>query len=147
MSKAAYAKAIGGAVAATAPAQLVIRSIVDGLDEAALSSIYDVKVIGARDGHLEIETPRYELFTRIVVDIARKGGTIREIAGNDDIMVTLTAPEGSAFRVEQGTVIARMKRDGISGERLLVDVKVPHLASLIKSYPLGDPGLEHIFDY
>jgi hypothetical protein len=134
-------------VAATVPAQLIIRSIVAGLDEAALSSIPGVKVIGAREGSLEIETPRYDLFTRILVDIARQGGIIREIAGNDDIMVTLTMPEGSDPLVQRGTLIMRMKRDGFHSERLIIDVKVTDLAALLNAYPLGDPGLEHVFDY
>lgn len=61
---------------------------------------------------VEIETPRYDLFTRILADIARQGGAIREIAGNDEIMVSLTVRDGAAARVEHGTVILRMKRDG-----------------------------------
>ena len=89
-AKAAYAKVIAGAVAATAPAQLVIRSVVAGLDAAALGRMPGVTVIGPRGDGIEIETPRYDLFTRILVDIARQGGAIREIAGNDEIMVSVT---------------------------------------------------------
>ena len=96
---------------------------------------------------MEIETPRYDLFTRILEKIARQGGTIVEIAGNDDIMVTLTVPEGSTCSVPQGTAIMRMKRSGFSGDRLLVDMKVNNLAALLKERPLGDPGVEHVFDY
>ena len=51
------------------------------------------------------------------------------------------------MRVEHGTVILRMKRDGIPGDRLLVNVKMPELAAFLNAYPLGDPGLEHVFDY
>ncbi|HLG59617.1 MAG TPA: hypothetical protein VI485_30040 [Vicinamibacterales bacterium] len=145
-AKAAYAKVLAGA-AANAPAQLVIRSIVAGLDEKTLSSIPGVHVIGARPGGVEIETPRYDLFTSILVDIARRGGTISEIAGNDDIMVSVTIPEGSDSRLQQGTVIMRLKRDGFRSERLLVDMKVSGLAAFLNAHPLGDPGLEHVFDY
>ena len=45
------------------------------------------------------------------------------------------------------SVILRLKRDAITGERLLVNVKVTALAALLRGHPLGDPGLEHIFDY
>ena len=31
--------------------------------------------------------------------------------------------------------------------RLLVNVKMPELAAFLNSYPQGDPGLEHVFDY
>ncbi len=146
-AKRAYAKVLAGAVAATAPAQLVIRSVVSGLDAAALARIQGVKVIGRRGDGLEIETPRYALFTAILTDIARKGGAIREIAGNDEVMVSVTAREGAAVTIPHGTVILRMKRDGIPGERLLVNVKMTDLAAFLKAYPRGDPGLEHVFDY
>jgi hypothetical protein len=146
-AKTAYAKVIGGAVAATAPAKLIIRSVVAGLDEAQLASIADVTVIGARDGGVEIETPRYDLFTRILVEVARRGGVVKEIAGNDDIMVTLTVPPGREASLGNATVILRMKRDGFQSDRLLVNVKVSELASLLNANPLGDPGLEHVFDY
>lgn len=145
--KSVYAKVIARAVAATGEAQLVIRSVVSGLDEAALGRIQGVTVIGRRGNGFEIETPRYDLFTRILVEIAKQGGTIREIAGNDEIMVTVTVPEGSATSVQHGTVIYRMKRDGIPGERLLVNVTMTELAAFLRTYPLGDPGLEHVFDF
>ena len=103
--------------------------------------------IGRRGDGIEIETPRYDLFTRILADIARQGGAIREIAGNDEIMVSMTVREGGAAPVSHGTVILRMKRDGIPGERLLVNVRMADLAAFLNTYPLGDPGLEHVFDY
>jgi hypothetical protein len=146
-AKTAYAQVIAGAVAATAPAALTIRSVVSGLDVPALAQIPDVTVIGPKGDGVEIETPRYDLFTRILVEIARRGGAVREIAGNDDIMVTLTVPAGAASTMQHGRVILRMKRDAFASDRVLVDVKVSELASLLNAYPLGDPGLEHIFDY
>jgi hypothetical protein len=145
-AKRVYARIIGGAAAA-APAQLVIRTIVAGLDEGTLSRIDGVKVVGVRQQGIEIETPRYDRFTRILADIAVRGGSIREIAGNDDIMATVTVPIGAAADMPYGRVIARMRRQGFPSERLIVDVKVTELATLLKGRPIGDPGLEHIFDY
>ena len=145
--KAGYAKVLAGAVAATEPAVLVIRSVVSGLDRAALEEMADVKVVGPRAGGLEIETPRYDRLTRILADIARRGGAVREIAGNDDIMVTLIVPANAESRVRHGRVILRTRREGFSSHRLIVDVKVADLAALLKAYPLADPGLEHVFDY
>lgn len=147
LAKAAYAKAIAGAVAATEPAKLEICSIVAGIDRQTLTNIPNVTVVGERAGGIEIETPRYDLFTRILVDIARRGGSVVEIAGNDDIMVTITSPAGVEARLAQGREIMRMKRTGFPSERLLVDVKVRDLAAFLNAHPLGDPGLEHVFDY
>jgi hypothetical protein len=145
-AKAVYGKVIERA-AATAPAQLTIRSVVSGLDPRILSSIPDVTVVGVRQRGVEIETPRYDLFTRILADIARRRGIIQEIAGNDDVMVTITVPQDSEARVQHAVVLMRMRRDGFSSDRLLVNVKVPDLAPLLNAVPLGDPGIEHVFDY
>ena len=147
LAKAAYAKVLAGAVAATGQAVLSIRTVVADLDATALASIADVKVIGPLGDGVQIETPRYDRFTQILAEIARRGGTIREIAGNDDIMVTLTVPLVAAATVPYGEVILRMKRDGFRSDRLLLNVKMADLAALLLAYPIGDPGLEHVFDY
>jgi hypothetical protein len=146
-AKRVYASAIGGAVAATGEATVVIRSVVSGLSARALSGIADVTVVRTGPAGVEIETPRYDRFTQILAEIARRGGTIREIAGNDDIMVTLTVPPDSAPRLRAGTLITRLTRDGFAGDRLLVNVKVADLATLLNANPIGDPGVEHVFDY
>jgi hypothetical protein len=146
-AKTIYAKVLAGAVAATAPALLTIRSVIAGLDAAALARIPGVVVTGARGDGVEIETPRYAAFTRILADIARQGGAIREIAGNDEIMVSVTVPDAGGPPVQHGTVLLRMKRDGIPGERLLVNVRLADLAAFLTTRPLGDPGVEHVFDY
>jgi hypothetical protein len=141
-----YADMIAAGVAATGEAKLTIRSVVTGLDAAQLGAISDVKVISETADGIVIETPRYARFTQILSEIARDGGSIREIAGNDDIMVTLTLPPGEDY-VGPGEVIVRMPRDGFWSERVLIDTKVGDLARLLAARPPGDPGLEHVFDY
>ena len=37
--------------------------------------------------------------------------------------------------------------DGTPGERLLVNVRLADLAAFLNTRPLGDPGVEHVFDY
>ena len=146
-TKRVYATVLGAAVAATGQADQTIRSVVTGIDAAALARIPGVKTIARRPAGIEIETPRYDLFTRILVEIARQGGAIREIAGNDDIMVSMTVPEGTAGTIRHGTVLVIIKRDAVPGERLLVRIGMADLATFLNAYPLGDPGLEHVFDY
>ena len=146
-AKAAYANVLAGAVAATEPAQLKIRSVVSGLATSRLAQVEGVTVVGTRNGGVEIETPRYAAFTRILADIARRGGTIRDIAGNDEIMASVTVPAGTTFDSRHGTVLLRLARDGQAGERLLVNVRLQNLATLLTAVPPGDPGLEHLFDY
>ena len=145
--KALYAQVLAGAVAATEAAQLTIRSVVSRMSAADLGRIEGVTVIGARAGGVEIETPRYAALTRILAAIVRRGGTIHEIAGNDEIMASLTLREGTRVDPALGAVLFRMPRDGHAGERLLLNVRVQDLHRLLTAYPPGNPGLEHLFDY
>jgi hypothetical protein len=141
-----YAGMIAAGVDATGPAALTIRSVVTGLDAAKLSAIPDVIVIAESPDGTVIETPRYARFTEILAEIARAGGAVGEIAGNDDIMMTVTLPPGEDY-VGPGEAILRLPREGFSSERVLVDTKVADLARLLASRTIGDPGVEHVFDY
>lgn len=145
-AKTLYAQAIAAGVAATGEAKLTIRSVIAGLDAAQLTGIADVTVIAEMPEGIVIETPRYARLTEILAEIARLGGTIREIAGNDDIMVAITLQPGQDY-VGPGEVIMRLPREGFSSDRVLIDTKVTDLARLLASRPPGEPGLEHVFDY
>jgi len=145
-AKSWYAKAIAAGVAATEPAKLEIRSVVSGLSTADLQAIADVKVISETPEGVVIETPRYDIFTHILQKIIARGGLIREIAGNDEIMLSLTVPIGSAYQ-GPGEIITRMKREGFASERMLVSLKVGELPAAFQVMQIADPGIEHVFDY
>lgn len=146
-AKAAYARVIAEAVAATGQAQLTIRSLIGGLPPADLQAIADVRVIEDRgeDGVL-IETPRYRAFTLILQQIAARKATMLEIAGNDDIMLSALA---RAAPVELGfaKLIADINRDGFVGRRLLLQAKVADLPALFAELRAADLELEHVYDY
>jgi hypothetical protein len=145
-AKTYYAKAIGAAVAATGEAQLRIRSVIYGIPVDTLKTMANVTVISDTPDGVLIETPRYDIFTHVLANIVLKGGSVREIAGNNEIMVSLTTPPGTDYN-GPGEIITRMNRDGFQTDRLLVNLQVSELEQLFKAYPIADPGLEHVFDY
>ncbi|QRM45509.1 hypothetical protein [Rhizobium sp. BG4] len=145
-AKIAYAGMIADAVAATGEAKLTIFSVVSGMPAEALSAMPDVRVVSESANGILIETPRYDRFTHILSDIAKAGGNVREIAGNDQIMVSLTAP-ASDQAPPPGELIARFPRAGFDNDRLLVLVRITDLAQLLRDRPIADPGIEHIFDF
>lgn len=147
-AKIQYAGMIASAVSATGVAALEIRSIVSGLDASTLRSIPGVTIVGENNGQIEITTPRYAAFTEILKAISSQGGTIVEIAGNDDIMLTLTAPGTNTQQLPDGLeIIARVPRDGFSDERLIVSAPMIKLANAIRSLQGTSLKLEHIYDY
>jgi hypothetical protein len=144
--KALYARAIG-ALAGIAPASLRIRSVVRGLDDSDLVADARIQLIEARaDGTSVIETPRYRELTEILGGLASRGRDVVEIAGNDDIFVTLLMPPGA--QRAQGEVLITVpnqsrpgwRRDGLA-------IKVGVLAQLIRNLHASGAKFEHAYDY
>ncbi len=147
-AKAAYARVIASAVAATGQAQLRIRSVVKGLPSYQLTALADIDIVRDESGLVVIETPRYRKFTRIVQKVSDAGGQIVEIAGNDDIMVSIIEPFGLVSEtLYTGELISRITRDGYQSNRLLVGLKVSQLPDLLADLDSSTRTLEHIYDY
>ncbi len=141
-TKAAYAKVIAAAVAGVGGDKPTIRSVVSGLPRAALADIEGVTVIGDRPDGQEIETPRYRSFTLILQAIAKAGGQVVEIAGNDDIMLTVLSPDPW----EQGEIF-QMERQGFGDYRHLLLVKVADLSATLNGLRARGLELEQVHDY
>jgi hypothetical protein len=140
-AKAAYARVIAGAVAATGGDDLTMRSIVAGLSPEELGGLEGVTVIAERPDGVEVGTPRYRAFTDLAKVLAARGADFVEIAGNDDILVTTIAENGPTGGP---TVLAALPRQGNPGLRELRLVKVVDLADLLRE---EGAGVEHIHDY
>lgn len=138
--KGAYARAIGAAVAATGFDELTMRSVVAGLPPEELGGVEGVTVIAERPEGVEVETPRYEAFDRLARDLAARGATFVEIAGNDRIMLTALTQDDEPVAGE----ILRLPRQGEGGWRHLVLLPVGGLATALAESRLV---VEHVHDY
>jgi hypothetical protein len=142
--KSAYAGVIASAVEATGQDALTIRSIVKDIPPEALAAIPGVVVVGTRPEGIEIQTPRYAEFTRILQSMARQGAEFVEIAGNDDIMLTILSPAATTTGL---TPIASFPRQGANDYRLLLEFKVWGLANRLREFEQSGLAIEHIHDY
>jgi hypothetical protein len=140
--KSAYAKLIAKGVEATGKADLTIRSVVTGLTDEELTAIDGVTIIGKSDQGTEIETPRYRAFTNIVIAISEQGGTVLDIAGNDDVLVSALSDNKRSR-----AAVASFTHQGYGDYRHLLRFKVNQLSDFIRSSPSKEEQLEHIFDY
>lgn len=146
-AKIAYARAIAAGVAATGEAKLTIRSLVGDIPPTDLTTIPGVNLIKETPAGAVIETERYDAFTKIIAAITAKGGRFVEIAGNDDIMASVLVAPGEVY-AGPGAEIARVGRDGFSGDRVLATLKTVELGTLYSAYPaMPGRGVEHVFDY
>jgi hypothetical protein len=139
-AKAAYAKVIEAAVAAVGADQLRLRAVVAGLPAAELATLPGVTVVETLPQGLVIEAPRYRAFTRLAAAVAGAGGSFVEIAGNDDILLTLVTGQPTA----EGALHS-FARQGNPGFRHLVLLPVARLAEVLRALPEG--ALEHVHDY
>jgi hypothetical protein len=147
-AKAAYASVIDSAVQATGVAQLEILSVVTGISKDSLKQISGVEIIEELGNRVIIKTPRYQAFNAILKEIAKRGGQVLDIAGNDDILVTVTHPAGVDLAMFQKTqVMTQLRRDGFGDVRSLLNVKVPELANLLQIARSQGIRVEHIYDY
>lgn len=139
-AKAAYAGVIEQAVAGIGADQLRVRSVVSGLPPEDLVRIAGITVIEARAEGVLIETDRYRAFTRILDRLAREGADVIEIAGNNDILFTVTTQDQTF-----GDALYSFPRQGYDDWRHLVLVPVPELADRLRALDSG--ALEHVHDY
>lgn len=141
-AKAAYAGMIAGAVAATGQDELTLRAVVAGMTPGALAAIPGVRIIQRRPEGIEVETPRYRALTEILQRIAAEGGSMVEIAGNDDILLTAIGPAAPP----PGAVMT-FPLQGSPEFRHLIVTRVADLSAVLRRLPDSGLRLEHIHDY
>lgn len=144
--KAGYARLIGAASGASlGPDEvrmgMVLRAQPDQV-RALDPRLVPVRALG--QGLVLVDTPRYATFTEILLGLADRRAELVEIAGNDDIFVTLLVP--AAAPPTPGATLMRMTLpDG--RERRGVSVKVAALLPLIRAVRAGGGTVEHVYDY
>lgn len=136
-AKAAYAGVIADAVATVGPDALTLRMVVTGSDMPE-----GVTVIAEIEAGTVIETPRYRALTGLLAEMAVDGMEFVEIAGNDDILLTVTSEAATA----EGALFS-FPRQGYGDFRHLLVVKVADLAETLRGLGAAGLRLEHIHDY
>jgi hypothetical protein len=104
-----------------------------------LSDIAGITIIGLLGDGIEIETDRYRAFSVILERLSAAGADIREIAGNDQVLLTalsdLQKIDGALYSV---------RRQGYGDYRHLIVVPVRDLADRLRA--LNGLRLEHVHD-
>ena len=116
---------------------------------ALLQSEPRVHVIADVDTESQIvRVPRYQAFTEIVPVLARQGVRFIQIAGNDDILVTVLAPRNWQFGGESGEELFSM--DVLTQPQLkrsALRVPVVSLHTVIPDLDRDRVAIEHLYDY
>lgn len=149
-AKALYGAVIGYASAtALGPSDLEIQTVVLGLDptDAARDArITIVRELGA--GRTLIRTPRYQAYSDLLVELARRGRDVAEIAGNHRILVTILAPKAPLPPLPGTTELFEIPIQSRPDRRRIgLDVAVEQLAAAIRALERAGVVIEHVYDY
>jgi len=106
-----------------------------------------VRVLESPDPRARLlSIPRYEPFTAAVTVLARAGVRFLEIAGNDEILVTVIAPRG--WRDERARARLVHEQQTRPGEtRLALSVPVRRLHEVLPALERDGARIEHVYDY
>ncbi|PLS79988.1 MAG: hypothetical protein CYG59_10380 [Chloroflexi bacterium] len=149
-TKAGYGWAIRQATQGVYAAEdLQINAWVEGLTPELMAQEPDVRIVRPIDGQAAIiALPRYEAFTQIVPRLSRHGVRFVEIAGNDEILVTLIAPQAWAYDLRAGQALFAMPiLTQPEHKRVAIKVPVALLHRVLNDLADGPITLEHIYDY
>jgi hypothetical protein len=146
--KAGYAGLIGWASQSTlGPDQRSLRMLLPaGPDAAAVDP--RIRILGrTRQGIPVAEVPRYAQLTDILVKLAEARIDPVEIAGNDDIFVTVLCPEEAPAPAGAAVLLAMPLDDRPGWRRLGLSTKVVRLGPLLRAVRAGGGEIEHVYDY
>jgi hypothetical protein len=146
--KAGYAGIIGWASNSTlGPDQRTLRMLLPaGADPASVDP--RIRVVGRTgEGLLAVEVPRYAQLTDILGKLAAAQVDPVEIAGNDDIFVTVLAPAAAAAPPDAAVLLTMPLDDRAGWRRLGLSTKVIRLGALLRAVRAGGGEIEHVYDY
>lgn len=149
-SKAVYAGVIKKATRATfEPADLEIYATVDSRSAHLVSREPRIRIVQNRDTASQIIlTPRYEAFTQIMLPLLRQGVHFNDVAGNDNILVTVIAPKDWDYAEADGAQLFAMKiLTNETYKRVALRLPVNLLHVIIPALEKKGITIEHLYDY
>jgi hypothetical protein len=94
--------------------------------------------------------PRYQEFTHLAVKLAERDVHFVQIAGNDEIMVTVVVPNGWTYDVPAGNGTLLFTENVLTqpgAKRIALECRVRALPTLIRHFTSAGIKIEHIYDY
>jgi hypothetical protein len=108
--------------------------------------IQKVKAVGPRAYILRL--PRHEGFTAIVPGLVRQGVRFRDIAGNQELFLTVRAPRAWAFGLGPGRlVLAEPLLTDRSVQRVGIAAPVTSLHTILTGLERSGATIEQLYDY
>ena len=147
--KAVYGRLIGGGSHATyGQEDLTIRARIENSSSAVFADGTVKKVQDLPKGQVLVTVPRYEAFTARAMLMLQQGVRFVDIAGNDEILVTVIVPAGWTLQVAGVSAVLdeRLLTD-VTTRRVGLRVPVAALHTVVPALLAGGARVEHLYDY
>jgi len=110
------------------------------------SGMKKIKQLG--DGSWIVTLPHSQGFTDVVPGLARQGVQFNNIAGNDEILVTVVAPATWQYDLADGRALFTMELlAGSEFKRIAIQAPVKSLGRMLQEIEARGLRIEHLFDY
>jgi hypothetical protein len=95
-----------------------------------------------------VQTPRYKDLTEIVQSLLDQGFGVAEIAGNQEIMITVIAPKSVKLDVKDTAELFSLDLDARPGfRRAGLRARIDRLVDINRDLRARDASIEHFYDY
>ncbi|MEM7345380.1 MAG: hypothetical protein AAF485_14160 [Chloroflexota bacterium] len=148
--KSLYGQLIGQGSSATYGAQaLELQVWATGFTDEIVEAETQVQIIEPIDDEAVIaNVPRYQAFTDLVPTLTKQGVQFVEIAGNDEILITVIAPSDWQYNLEAGEPVVFLPiLTEPAQTRVAINVPVESLHLVLEALPNQGIEFEHIYDY
>ena len=130
------------------PEDPIIHAWIEGAPERVFDDdrIRKIKAVGDRS--YIVTLPRHEAFTPVVMELVKHGVRFRELAGNDEILLTVIAPSALDLQLQRGEVVLReplLTNPGAT--RIAVKAPVEALHTVVGELASRGVTIERLYDY
>jgi hypothetical protein len=125
-----------------------VYATVTNIPESAFTNPDVKKIRQLEDGTVIITVPHYQGFTDTVPVLAQQGVEFVEIAGNDEILLTIVAPADWTYDLAGGHPLFTMELlSGTDSKRVAIQAPVKSLGALLREVEAKHLKVEHLYDY
>jgi hypothetical protein len=126
-----------------------IMFVVATLLPDALAKEPRIKQVRALTPHWQlVQAPRYKDLTEILQQLLDQGYGLAEIAGNREILITVTAPEAATLDVKDTAELFSLDLDAKPGfRRAGLGARIDRLVDINRDLKARGASIEHFYDY
>ena len=125
-----------------------VYATVHDIPENAFDNPNVKKIKSLSDGSFVITVPHYQGFTDTIPLLARQGVQFDDIAGNDEILLTIIASADWTYDLAAGNQLFTMELlSDTDSKRVAIQAPVKSLGALLREIETKHLRIEHLYDY